>query len=432
MSDLKKYEIQSPELQEIMSQIPESLFKWGLLILFILIFSLITGSYIIIDPEKVTVPVVITAQNPPINLIAKTEGEIDQQFVTEGSFIIKDDVVALIRNSCKYGDYKALIQFLSELNENSNWVQIVKTHNIPQNLTLGDIQINYSKFQKNWKQMKNYFEEDYIPTKLILLEKDMKTSMEYKAELIKHKSLFLEDISLSKNRFQEDSLLYYKNNNSISFKEFEKSYQDYIQKLYLIDIFNLSLKSTEYDFLRIKEAELDLRDKYKRKVNQYISDLEESIQLLKSTILIWEEKFLIKSSVSGNVFFSEFRHENQITKVDEEVATVIPQSPISLVAKAVIPISEFERIVIGQKVTVKVTNFPNMHYGILKGTISSLSQIAGDKEFSANILLSDGIVLTYKENISFIHQLDATAEINIKDRRLISNFLNPLKNVLKN
>ena len=85
MAELNKQEIQSPELQEVMTEIPGSFLKWGLFIFFGIIVILLTGSYFIKNPEVVTVPVIITTQNPPVVLVAKSGGEIEKLFVTEGS-----------------------------------------------------------------------------------------------------------------------------------------------------------------------------------------------------------------------------------------------------------------------------------------------------------------------------------------------------------
>jgi len=114
VAELNKQEIQSPELQEVMSEIPGSFLKWGLFIFFAIILILIIGSYFIKSPEKVTVPVVITTQNPPVTLVAKSGGEIEKLFVSEGSIITKDEIIALIGSASNYEDVKILNLFLSD------------------------------------------------------------------------------------------------------------------------------------------------------------------------------------------------------------------------------------------------------------------------------------------------------------------------------
>ncbi|HUX55464.1 MAG TPA: HlyD family efflux transporter periplasmic adaptor subunit [Bacteroidales bacterium] len=432
MAELNKQEIQSPELQEVMSEIPGSFLKWGLFIFFAIILILVIGSYFIKSPEIVTVPVVITTQNPPVMLVAKTGGEIEKLFVLEGSEISKDEVVAIISNTSDYEDVKKLNLFLSGCDDKSDWVEVVKTQQPPPDLSLGEIQSNYSGFQKEWKQMKDYLEQAYIPAKLSLLEKQIEKKTEYNSELAQQKKYLTEDLALAKSSFDRDSLLFRKDSYSISAKEYDKSRQGYIQKLYSFSVFNASLKNNEADFLRLKETRLDLQVQYEKEMKQYIFTMEETFQLLRSSISQWEERYVIMSSIAGKITFIRFRSENQVIKAGESLATVIPNGPTNIVARAIIPISGFGKIEIGQTVNIKLSGFPYMQYGVLKGRIFSVSQVPGEGGFSADIELTGGMTSTYREKIRFIHQMDGTADIITKDTRLINKFISPVRSALKN
>ena len=430
MAELNKQEIQSPELQEVMSEIPGSFLKWGLFIFFAIILILIIGSYFIKSPEKVIVPVVITTQNPPVTLVAKSGGEIEKLFVSEGSMVTKDDVVAIIGNPSNYEDIKILNFFLSDFDEKSGWVEIVKTRQPPPDLSLGEIQSNYSGFQKQWKEMKDYLEQAYIPAKVSLLEKQIEKKIDYNMELVKQKKYLTEDLVLAKKSFGRDSVL--NKNDVISSNEFEKSKQIYVQKLYSFSVFNASIKSNESDFLRMQEDRLDLQVQYKKEIRQFIFSMEESLQLLRSSISQWEERYVIKSHITGKVTLNQFRNENQVIKAGETLATVIPDSLTSIIVRAVIPISGFGKIEIGQMVNIKLSGFPYMQYGVLKGRIYSVSQVPGEGGFSADIELVGGMTSTYREKIRFIHDMDGTAEIITRNTRLINRFLNPVRSTIKN
>ncbi len=427
MPEIYKQEIQSPEMQEVMSEIPGSLLKWGLFIFFAIILILIIGSYFIKSPEVVTVPVVITTQNPPVTLVAKSGGEIEKMFVAEGSAISKDEVVAIIKNTGNYEDVKKLNLFLSGFKDKSDWIKNVKTLQPPPDLSLGEIQGNYSSFQKEWKQMKDYLEQAYIPAKLSLLEKQIEKKIEYNAELARQKKFLIEDLELAKSSFERDSIFYVKNSYSISTTEFEKSRQGYIQKLYSYSVFSASLKNNESDFLRLKETRLDLEIQYEKEMKQYIFNMDESLQLLRSSISQWEERYVIKSPVTGRITLTRFRNENQVIKAGETLATVIPGSATQIIARALIQASGFGRVEIGQSVNIKLSGFPYMQYGVLKGRIYSLSQVPGEGGFSADIELTGGMTSTYREKIRFIHQMDGTADIITGDSRLIYRFIKPLK-----
>lgn len=432
MPELNKQEIQSPELQEVMSEIPGSFLKWGLFIFFGIILILLGGSYFIKNPEIVTVPVIITTQNPPVTLVAKSGGEIRELFVREGSFVSANENIALISNTCVYADCLALIQSISKFNDKTNWIEVVKLNLPLPDISLGEMQGSYSQFQKVWKQMKDYLELGYIPAKLNLLEKQLVKKTEYNKELMKQEKFLIEDLALAKNSFDRDSMLFNKDSYSLSAKEFNTSRQVYIQKLYSFSVFNASLRNNESDFLKMKEMKLDLKIQYDKEVKQYILSLEESLQLLRSSISQWEEKYVINSPVAGSITLTRFRNQNQVIKQGEILATVIPSSPVNIVVRAVIPISGFGRIEIGQKVNIKLSGFPYMQFGVLRGKIYSVSQVPGEGGFSADIELTEGMTSTYKEKIRFIHEMDGTADIITKETRLINRFISPLRSVLKN
>lgn len=430
MAELNKQEIQSPELQEVMSEIPGRFLKWGLFVFFGIILILIAGSYFIKNPEKVSVPIVITTQNPPVTLVSKSGGEIKRLFVSEGSIIKKDNVVALINNSSNYEDIKTLNLFLSNFNEKSDWIEGVKTRNPPPDLSLGEIQSNYSGFQKQWKEMKDYLEQAYIPAKLSLLEKQIEKKVDYNMELVKQEKYLTEDLVLAEKSFRRDSVLNIKE--VISSYDFEKSKQIYVQKYYSFSVFKASIKSNESDFLKMQEDQLDLKVQYKKEISQFIFSMEESLQLLRSSISQWDEKYVIKSPLTGKVTLNQFRNENQVIKAGETLATVIPDSLTSIIVRAIIPISGFGKIKIGQMVNIKLSGFPYMQYGVLKGRIYSVSQVPGEGGFSADIELVGGMTSTYMEKIKFIHEMDGVAEIITSNKRLIYRFIDPFRNVIKN
>jgi len=432
MPELNKQELQSPELQEVMSEIPGSFLKWGLFVFFGIILILVGGSYFIKNPEFVTVPVIITTQNPPVTLVAKSGGEIRELFVKEGSIVSANENIALISNTCVYEDYLTLIQTIREFDEKTDWIEVVKSHLSPPDISLGEMQSIYSQFQKGWKQMKDYLEQGYIPAKLSLLEKQLVKKTEYNKELIKQEKFLIEDLALAKNSFDRDSMLFNKDSYSLSAKEFNKSRQVYIQKLYSFSVFNASLRNNESDFLRMRESKLDLQVQYDKEVKQYILSMEESLQLLRSSISQWEERYVIKSPLAGSITLTRFRNENQVIKPGEILATVIPSSPVNIVVRAIIPISGFGKIEIGQKVNIKLSGFPYMQYGVLRGKIYSVSQVPGEGGFSADIELTEGMTSTYREKIRFIHEMDGTADIITRDTRLINRFINPIRSTIKN
>jgi hypothetical protein len=182
----------------------------------------------------------------------------------------------------------------------------------------------------------------------------------------------------------------------------------------------------------MKENYLDLQVQYEKELKQYIFSLKESLQLLRSSILQWEVRYVIKSPITGKVTFTYFRNEKQVIKAGETLATVTPDCITSVIVHAVIPISGFGEIEIGQMVNIKLSGFPYMRYGLLKGRICSLSQVPCKGGYGAEIEIVGGMTSTYREKLRYIHNMDGTAEIITRNTRLINRFLNPVRSAIIN
>lgn len=432
MLELNKHEVQSPELQEVMSKIPGNFIKWGLFMFFTIILSLLVGSYFIKSPDIVTVPVKITTRNPPIILVPKTGGEIENLFVKEGSKIKRGEIIAIIGNASEYEDVNTVTRFLTSLDNRLDWIVIVKSSQPPSNLSLGELQSDYSRFQKEWNQLHNYLSQAYIQTKLDLLEKQLEKKIEYNLLLTEQKKHLTQDLALEIKRFKRDSILYSDYRSSITVQEFERSQQTLIQKLYSYSVFTGSLINQEADFLKMKETRIDLQIQYQKEIEQYILSIEESFQLLKSSMAQWEERYIIKSPIAGNVTLTSIRNDNQVIKAGETLATIIPDDPTSIIVRATIPSSGFGKIEVGQTVNIKLSGFPFMQYGVLKGKVFSVSQVPGEGGFYADIELVEGMTSTYREKIKFIHEMEGSGDIITKDVRLINRVLNPIKDLVLN
>lgn len=428
MAELSKQEIQSPELQEVMSEIPGSFLRWGLFLFFAIIIAIILVSYFIKYPVVVSAPVTITTYNSPASLVAKSGGKISELFVDNEELVSENQPVALIENPATYSSIVALSIIIDSFKGESDWQKKVILNDLPSGFLLGDVQSNYSHFRSTWQQFKEYLKQAYIPEKLVILEKQIIKQEEYTTELINQKRLLEEDMKLQMNSYERDSLL--KSNLSISTSELEKSKQTLLQKESSLSSLKASIKNNESAILSLKETRLDLQVQFEKDTHQYRLDLDEALQLLQVTSRQWIEKYLIESPIKGRITFTSFWNKNQVIKVGEILATVIPEDGSMIIVRAHVPASGFGRVKVGQQVNIKLSGFPYMEFGVIKGRIKTLSQVPIEGVYIAEVDLIDGMNSSYNKNISFIQEMDGTADIITERTRLISKFINPLKSVL--
>ena len=414
-----------------MSEIPGRFLRWGLFLFFAIIVAILGVTWFINYPDVVTAPVTITTYNSPAPLVAKSGGKIEKLIVSNGSDIVTDQPVALIENTAEYNDILALVAFLYTLEGNQDWQNDVTKYAPPEELSIGEIQTSYSRFLTYFFQFREYLRQSYIHSKLKLLDQQIRKQNEYTAELLTQEKLSAEDLNLVLRSYERDSVLYYSKLHSVTLSEYERSKQALIQKKSAHSSLKASIKNNESAALKMKETRLDLLVQLDKELHQYKLDLDDSFKMLSLAIDQWKEKYLIKSPVKGRITFTSYWNINQVIKAGEILATVIPDDPSRIIARANVPVSGLGKVKTGQEVNIKLAGFPYMEYGVLKGKISTLSLVPAGDYYIAEIDLVNGLRSTYGINLGFINEMTGTADIITDNSRLIFRLIKPLRSMLK-
>ena len=425
MPDRFSSETYSEEVEEIMSFIPNRVIRWGLTVIFTVFAILLIGSYYFKSPEIISAPMVLTTKNPPVSLISKSTGKIDRLFAVDGQTIGEKGNIALINNPTDFTHYIILKKELADCLRITDWDEQVFAFDLSERLTLGELQTTYGPFLKSRNNFKHYLTQNFLPQKIGLINKQIVKQEEYYQTLIHQREIQLNDLNLSEKSFLRDSSIYLKR--TISEADYDKSRQLFLSKKSAFIGFDAVLRETESSILQMQSTRVELQMQHERELSEFRLALDEAKQNLENAIHQWEEKFLVTSPVKGKVTFTSIWSVNQEVKTSDLIATVIPFEESAIIAKAVIPPSGFGKVEIGQRVNLKLSGFPYMEFGMLKGFIRSISLVPDEKGYVAEIELSNGMTSSYRENLKFIRQMDGTAEIITKEMRLITRLINPLR-----
>jgi multidrug efflux pump subunit AcrA (membrane-fusion protein) len=416
----------SEDVEEIMGKIPNWMIRWGLTLIFLIFVMIITGSYFFRYPEVVSAPLMITSYNTPAILNAKAGGKIEKILAENEALVKPDEVVAIIKNQAEYKDVQAIEKTIKTFSR-TNIDEFIRSNQFPAQLRLGEIQNTYTIFKKTAREFRYYINSNYLPLKIKFLKEQIETQNEIlkkqKEQLVFQK----EDLALTLESFHRDSTLYKMGTYAISKAEYDRSKQELLQKQASVVGFESTLKNTVSGILKQQETLIDLKQQHKEEMNRFHLSLDENLQNLKTAIEQWKDHYLIISPISGKITFTSFWNENQVLTSGEKFATVVPVKETKIIAKAVIPHSGFGKVEEGQNVNIKLSGFPYMEYGILKGRISALSLVPEDGGYIAEIELIKGMTSSYREQLKFIQEMDGTADIITKNTRAIYRFMQPLK-----
>jgi len=163
-----------------------------------------------------------------------------------------------------------------------------------------------------------------------------------------------------------------------------------------------------------------------------LKNVIQSLNQLKQRIKNWELRYVLKSNINGKVSFLNFYDKNQTVTQGDLVFTVIPTENSNFIAKLKTPRQNSGKIKIGQQVNIKLENYPDYEFGMLKGKVKNVSLIPNkDGLYLIDVSLSEKLITSYNKEIDFKQEMFGTAEIITEDLRLIDRFFYQFKKVLK-
>ena len=105
------------------------------------------------------------------------------------------------------------------------------------------------------------------------------------------------------------------------------------------------------------------------------------------------------------------------------VVTAAPNNPTTFVGYVQLKMNLPGKVMIGQQVNLKFTNYPYMEYGVVKAAVSKISSIPNGDYYAVEVNLPGQMVSTYGKKFEFQQELKGIAEIITEDRRLLDRIL---------
>lgn len=417
-------ELRSEEIQEILTRVPHWMIRWGSLIVFFIMIFLIYLSYAISYPDIVSTQVTITTNVPPQKLIAKTSGRIQALLVGNQSNVESQTPMAVIENSANYKDIFLLKSIMDTIDPEKQYFPFEKL----QVSELGEIEEAYSAFQKEYTA--NDLNIRFQPYKVDGVAQTYEArQLRDRLKLLEaQKSINESEIQIESKDLERYEVLFKKG--IISPQEIEKqrlvilqSQRNYKSLLSSLSELKSALNGINHDSKNTKINES------KQNINLKHSSIQ-AFHALKNAIRNWELKYVMRAAINGKATFLQIWSENQYVKAGENIFAVIPTNQNKYIGKALAASKNAGKIRVGQKVIVKLANFPSSEFGVINGKITSIS-LTPDK--NGNLLITIALpkilISSYGKKIPFSQEMTGTANIVTQDLRLIQRIFHQFRNI---
>jgi len=436
MTEEDKIELRSEEFQEVLGSVPPWILRWGITVLAIVVVVLLIGSAVIEYPDVIPAQIVLTGSTPPAALVAHASGKIKQLYVKDNQEVKTGDYLAVIDNSAKTEDILFLKHYLDSLTPSNS----PTGGKLPPSLMgrgwgrgLGSLQQLYTSFYTTLFEYTEYQRLLYYPQKKkMTLERIAQYEKQYQT-LLNQQRITEAQFVIVQKQYSRDSVLHVKG--VIADQDLETTKNTLLQSLAARENMRSSLQNTQIQIGQLKESLLDTNEQGTEKLNSLQTQLQSLVSQLKTGIEDWELNYVLQAPIDGKITFTSYWVENQNVTAGGTVFTIIPNGTIPMIGKALLPVARSGKVKEGQKVNIRLQNFPENEYGILRGTVQHISlvpvQNGQTAYYSVEIALTNGLITTYKKELPYLSDMQGQADIITEDLSLLGRLVLPIKKILK-
>ncbi len=434
------FSIKYAEEEDVLGIPPRWLMKWGISIIGFVFSIFFMLSFVIKYPDIIRAPIVITSQKPPIQLVAKSSGIIEQILVKDNTPVKKGEIIALVKTPLYYPHLQTLRDFIAAF-ENVEEQKGYEKLWIPKNLELGQLQTSYSTLIQNYEEFQHFSQRQITGVKVESLKQQIQQITRLNKSIEKQETLYEKDFALKKKNFERFQGL--NQEGLISDIEKEEKQSILFQEEQKLE----NLRSTRINNdLRIEQlsAEIKFLDSDRQLGGSTrLLKIQQLVEQLKGEMAQWEEINIIKASINGVLAYSNIWSDQQDIEIGENLFTILPgKNQGAIIARCFLPTQRSGKVAVHAKVNIQIDAFPSQEFGVLVSEITAISKIpspVGQNQFGqtqfayiVEIPLSDSLVTTYGKQIPFRQEMKGTAQIITEERKIIERIFDKVFNAIKN
>ncbi len=409
MTEEKEIERRTDEVNELLSTVPAWIVRWGIAVVFCLILTEFLLSFLIRSPDLLSAKTTVTTIHPPVTLVAKASGKIIALNYSNNEAVKKGATVLVVENTANYKDVLKISDMLDSLKS-----CLRRKHALPEiasidSFQLGELTPALILFFNSYNEFKLQLETNPQLKEIAIIDNQLTACQFLQNNYQDQANTNKEELSLAEKDFERDHNLF--RNQAISAREYEDKKREYLAARCNYEGLKINCLNNTITVNNLKRNRLQLQMQAIRDADLYNQNLTHAIQSLESQIEAWKQTWLLTSPVDGRISLFNFWSVHQNLKQGEEVLTIIPNEKQEAIARLLLPVRNSGKLKSGQKVNIRLDNYPSPEYGVLNGFVKSISEIPENNLFSVEVSLPDQLVTSYKKKLKYKEEMQGTAEI---------------------
>jgi multidrug resistance efflux pump len=412
----------SEEIQEIITAVPKWIVRWGITLVFAILLLIIVLSALIRYPDVINSKLIVNSTNAPKRILSKQGGKLVAILIKDGQQVSKGQPLAYFETTANPGDILKLHNELTGLKKNIDKYSNGIFPKLSTSYNLGEIQNRFQVFYQEYMQFMSTRENGYHLRQIAYLQDQVKNIERLKLQISKRK-----EIESQQNLNAEKEYLAYKrlfDKKVISRSEFTQQENLYLASKYPLEQSTMSLIDNSALYIEKQKEISTLRNtiveqntKFMLALNQCIADCE-----------TWINQYILKAPIGGKVSFAGTIQQNQNFIPNQEVL-IVDAGDNDFFGEIELPQYSMGKVHEGAPILVKLKGYPFEQYGMIRGKLTYLSNVAyRDSIFLGKVSFDKFENKDADNKIILKNGMLADAEIIIEESSLLRRFF---RNIIK-
>lgn len=411
-------------MQAVLGYIPRWIVRFGIsLVLLILALLLILAAFIAY-PERITAPVTVYRGAKPFQAAFSKTGVLSYPAELSARKVKRGEVLAVLTSGL---DYQLMTEIRSILQSDSGNLTINYQKYLSVNLA--EMQNPFKNFLLSRNEYLNFLNDPTNQSQIVLSQRELESQ---KSIFVKQKTALQftkEQLIMQKKGYTQDSLLYAKQ--LLSRENLEN------RKNTLLNL-ERSLISEENSLTTQQISVLNQEQNYQQTLQKWTvekNSKREAFLLAKADFIasatLWENSYCLTAPFDGEFIPSAGYKTGQNIAANENIGIIADNNSSAYTAEITVSAADKGKLVVGQKVIIRLYDFPEKDFGTLKGQIATIPAVVTGETVKIEAVLPDQLLTGSNKKLPDSPQLNGTADIVCKKYSVLARILEPLRKMLE-
>ena len=419
----------SASVQEIMGRAPNWLLRSGMTVIAGITVLLLLLAMVVRYPDTISGRITVTGTNPPVAIVARQSGHLDQLLVREKQTVTKGALLGVIRSAVDSEQAFKLKGILQAMQPVMLDPKARLDISLPQHPALGTMQAPYAEFATAWALHNQSLSDTYAEKTAAVLREQLERKRSQIDQMQRQVRNIEREHEIARVRYERLQQLQKRDSISLAeLQEAERALLEQDRQQSTVRGAHMEAEIAAGDYEKQIETLLHTRLEDLRKSHHALTD---SAQKLLAAVNVWEAEYVLRSPVDGTVGFYDFWSGEQFVTAGKEVFIIAPQiSP--LIGRVPVHALGAGKMRPGQIVRIRFDDFPYKEFGIATGQVDNVSLVAQKGAHLVSVRLASPLTTNYGRQLPFKQEMMGDASIVIEERSLLGRIFSEVRDAFVN